>query len=353
MVQGEEGWKSAGVLADTVAWLVINSMRSEQVQWAMLCVQNVANVYRKNAFLDVTDNTDLLCHAHKPNTAAAAAAAASEAGDDKDGDKNDAKKAEDGEDGDGDDVVDPDKTVDPARSMAVFDEIIDFSLEAAVPDPVPFEDKLRGMLEDHDEFIRTPAQHKIGQAVLVEVGQFSMLNTGAANRLDTEQEREQEQEQEKEVQARRDQQIEVEKFVDREYSRQEEKQKPWPLTALARRGGGEKGGGKGDPGGDEYPFYPLRDFKLRHQEPLDFPPSLKLSRNYFNPEWRGLRRVKNVIMVLEFAPSVKEVRLLTAEEAKEAGGGSWTRRGRPRPTPFSGSTTVRGGPWRRRTGRPH
>jgi hypothetical protein len=56
---------------------------------------------------------------------------------------------------------------------------------------------------------------------MVVVSQFAMLE-GSANRLDTEQEREQEQEQEKEVEARRDQQIEVEKFVDREYSRQEE-----------------------------------------------------------------------------------------------------------------------------------
>lgn len=31
-------------LVDIVAWLVINSMRSERVQWTMLCVQNIANV---------------------------------------------------------------------------------------------------------------------------------------------------------------------------------------------------------------------------------------------------------------------------------------------------------------------
>ena len=37
-------------LDDVVAWLVINSMRTEQMQWSMLCIQNVANIYRKNAF---------------------------------------------------------------------------------------------------------------------------------------------------------------------------------------------------------------------------------------------------------------------------------------------------------------
>lgn len=122
------------------------------------------------------------------------------------------------------------------------------------------------------------------------VGQFSMLE-GSANRLDTEQEREQEQEQEKEVEARRDQQIEVEKFVDREYSRQEEVQRPWPFSLLARS--------LEDPTNAvaEHPFYKLRDFKLRHQDSLQFDDSLYISTNYFNPNWTGLRRVKNVIMV--------------------------------------------------------
>ena len=43
----------------------------------------------------------------------------------------------------------------------VFDEPIDFSLEASVPDPVAFEDRLRGMLDAHEQFLQ-PAQHAIG-----------------------------------------------------------------------------------------------------------------------------------------------------------------------------------------------
>ena len=41
-----------------------------------------------------------------------------------------------------------------------------------------------------------------------------------------------EQEQEKEVKARRDQQIEVEKFVEREYSRHQERPSPWSIAWL-------------------------------------------------------------------------------------------------------------------------
>ena len=124
--------------------------------------------------------------------------------------------------------------------------------------------------------------------MLVVVGQFAAVE-GSANRLDTEQEREQEQEQEKEVEARRDQQIEVEKFVDREYSRQEEVQRPWPFRMLSEIAPNTIS--------DAHPFYPLKEFKLRHQEPLAFDSSLFLSSNFFNPNWTGLRRIKNVVMV--------------------------------------------------------
>lgn len=118
------------------------------------------------------------------------------------------------------------------------------------------------------------------------VGQFAMIE-GSANRLDTEQEREQEQEQEKEVEARRDQQIEIEKFVEREYSRQEEAQRPWPLGLL----------GRPVEAAPDYPFYKLKDFKLRHHEPMVFHDALFVSSNYFNSTWSGLRRIKNVVMV--------------------------------------------------------
>ena len=105
--------------------------------------------------------------------------------------------------------------LDAEKSLVVFNEGIDFSLEAAVPDPVPFDRKLNNMLEDHEAFILSHAQRAIGVEILNEVGRFTEYESTDSNKLDTEQEREQEQEQQKEVQARKDQQIEVEKFVDR------------------------------------------------------------------------------------------------------------------------------------------
>ena len=107
------------------------------------------------------------------------------------------------------------------------------------------------------------------------------------------------------LQARRDQQIEVEKFVDREYSRQDETPQPWPVSKLATA-----------PGSDDHPFYRLADFRLRHGEPLQTPDYLYLSTNYFNPKWTGLRRLKNVVMLLEWAPdaSTDALRLYTPDE---------------------------------------
>ena len=47
----------------------------------------------------------------------------------------------------------------------------------------------------------------------------------------------------------------------------------------------------------DHPFYRMKDFKLRYHDSLEFHESLLLSSNFFNPNWSGLRRVKNVVMV--------------------------------------------------------
>eukprot|EP00457_Paulinella_chromatophora_P000666 gb/GEZN01000666.1/.p1 GENE.gb/GEZN01000666.1/~~gb/GEZN01000666.1/.p1 ORF type:complete len:1255 (+),score=253.94 gb/GEZN01000666.1/:412-3765(+) len=66
--------------------------------------------------------------------------------------------------------------------------------------------------------------------------------------------------------------------------------------------------------GDTHPFYGLSRFTLPFLEPLKVPQYLYLSRNYFNPNWKGLRRIKNVVMVLEWAPNATQLRLLTEQE---------------------------------------
>ena len=83
----------------------------------------------------------------------------------------------------------------------------------------------------------------------------------------------------------------VEKFVDREYSRHEEAPIPWPIEMLSAA-----------PDCPDHPFYKLNEFRLPHGSALAFPERMYLSTNYFNPRWKGLRRLKNVVMLLEWAP---------------------------------------------------
>jgi len=199
------------VLEALVAWLVINSMRTEQTQWSMLCVQNASNIYRKNAFRRILSGAEPFCTGEFKEA-------------DRDAPSANAPRDEVG--GGEKDV----ETLPLLPSLKVFDEAIDFSLEAAVPDPIPFADKLRHLLTSHFEFIVSEEQHKIGHQLMTEVNEFtcaSESNGDDGANLDTQQEREMEQEQEKEVKARRDQQIEVEKFVEREYSRHQERPTPW------------------------------------------------------------------------------------------------------------------------------
>ena len=297
------------VLEDIVAWLTVNSLRSEQVQWTMLCLQNIGNLYRKNAFLTLHKSTKYFVDGdiEKDKQKLLQTDRVEELVDSEEKEQEKAKVVESGVEESKDATVldaEPLSETDrfllqlnKADALELYNESIDFSLEAGVPDPVPFEKKLRSMLDVNELFLQ-PEQHAIGHNIMNIVGQFAMLES-SANRLDTEQEREQEQEQEKEVEARRDKQIEVEKFVDREYSRQEETQRPWPFSILTQPIPAY------DPANDdaEHPFYPLRDFKLRHQEPLEFSDGMYVSTNYFNPKWSGLRRVKNVVMVMEFSPS--------------------------------------------------
>ena len=49
-----------------VAWLVINSMRSERIQFNQLCIQSVGNVWRKNAFRLLLDNYPKYCGGSRP-----------------------------------------------------------------------------------------------------------------------------------------------------------------------------------------------------------------------------------------------------------------------------------------------
>ena len=77
-------------------------------------------------------------------------------------------------------------------------------------------------------------------------------------------------------------------FIDLVYARDDEGPVPWLFQTLAT-----------------YPaaqFYTASEFALFKRTPLSFPSYVHLSTNYFNNAWSGERRLKNVVMALDWCP---------------------------------------------------
>ena len=118
-----------------------------------------------------------------------------------------------------------------------------------------------------------------------------------------EQEQEQEQEKEKEKEEEKVDDIEEEEYIKQKYARDDEEPTPWNVEGLAHS---PKTGSLG--------FYPLSTFALfknvlRPNDTLKFPEFLWVSKNSYNLQWtlnRTLRRLKNVIVVMEWEPSIKQ-----------------------------------------------
>ena len=96
----------------------------------------------------------------------------------------------------------------------------------------------------------------------------------------------------------------MERYVDMAYQRDGEEPTRWSFCSL----GEEKDGGPACLTNGT--FYPAADFRLHSRSPLPFPSYLCMSRNHFNLEWLGERRLKNAVMVLEWVPQVANVSAL-------------------------------------------
>jgi hypothetical protein len=279
------------VLCDVNAWLVINSMRSERVQFNQLCLQNVANVYRKGAFaslldghksLKISENYSPLLRKPLESTVQAPGQ--------------------------------PDKwrLMD---ALQVFSEPIDFSLEECIPDVMQFSESIMRRVDANISFVRAEERGVIddvislitsgtnkssnGQHVVTdsqsseELGDISFITDEQERMLGAEMVQEQEQEQEQEKEQEQEQEIEIEKYVDLAYSREHEEPTPWPFSSLSK------------PTQASVPqFYPASAFKLYKRKPLSFPDYCLVSNNYFDCRWSGARRIKNVVMVLDWVPEL-------------------------------------------------
>eukprot|EP00760_Papus_ankaliazontas_P024689 PhM_4_TR2411/c0_g2_i1/m.74313 len=238
--------KPVDVLVDVSAWLFVNSILSEHTQYKQLCLQNVSNVWRKEGYKTL--------------------AGACERGEF----RLDGKVA--------------DETL---KALTLFREPVDFSVSGKVPQLRMFSEGVEAYIAQHAGFIRSDA----GKAVIAKVVAQTKAEDEIENpTIDIQMVQEQEEEREQEAEQEREQEIEIEKFVDLEYSRDEEQPDSWKLATL---GNVQRA----------FQFYKLQDFHLYKRSPIAFPDNILLSRNFYNPRWSGHRRLKNVIMTMEWTPS--------------------------------------------------
>eukprot|EP00966_Prymnesium_polylepis_P218258 5051747-Prymnesium_polylepis.1 len=87
----------------------------------------------------------------------------------------------------------------------------------------------------------------------------------------------------------------MERYIDMAYLRDGEEPQRWAFCTL-----GENRVDEDDPEAaprlaplSEGTFYEASAFRLHSRAPLPFPPYLHMSRNHFNLEWTGERRLKN------------------------------------------------------------
>eukprot|EP01083_Nonionella_stella_P030773 84290_1 len=234
-------------LVNVSAWLVVNSMRLERIQFNQLCLQNVTNVWRKNAFRTVLAGYhSFRLSEHAPPSV--------------------------------------------RRALDVFRETIDFSLEAAVPVPRLFSETIGMKVDEHKEFILNKEERGV-VAKVQHIVQGLFTGDDEESAYSAEMVQQQEEEKEKQQEQEQEQEIEIEKYVDLAYSREQEEPTPWLFTTLKEQSLPEQ-------------FYPAKEFKLYKREPVRFPDYIHVSNNYFDKRWSGARRLKNVIMVMEVVPSL-------------------------------------------------
>jgi hypothetical protein len=184
-------------------------------------------------------------------------------------------------------------------SLHLFEETIDFSLAGTVPEPELFDEVLQKELDAHRRWL-DDEQTALVQGIVDSIKGARLSNQQAG--LEAEQTQEQEEEREKELEDEKEKEIEIEKFSDAAYSREDEAPVPWDFATLA------------DPIACEQ-FYAGEKLKLFKRKALALPGYVQFSSNYFNPKWSGERRLKNVVMVMEWVPSMAARSPIVRDEA--------------------------------------
>ena len=280
------------------AWLVVNLMRSEDVQAGLLAEQRLAHVFRKRAL------GHLLAHHRRCGT--------------------------------------HDERTQETQAVRVFLEPLGHDVPADVPAPARPGERALKMADQHRRLLsggEDADERDRMERLYAEVSGLARRGAGSAAGsggggggvvlpFEAEVVQEQEQEEEAEEEQEQEQEQEQEKSQEQEqmvmqepgklyFSREDESLRPWPLHHLGeppQPDGGSASGSTltdlltGSVGGAG-PFYPWSKFAVYRSgsakaRPLQWPARLWMSSNYFKSQWslKSHRRLKNVICAMEWQP---------------------------------------------------
>lgn len=271
----------ANLPVHVAAWLTINSMRMEQLQFFQLCLQNLHSVWRKQAF------RDLLIDSLTPSEPALQS---------KRHLRFDLSHAD----------------TYPhlfwlLECINLFKQPISFDIEDHIPVHKPFFASLKTLLSQHTTFIKEDQQCLAIASVLnhaLEAAQEVIPKNAYDKEMVNEQEREQEQEKHQEV------------LKDPRAQRNDEDHQPWSISKLRETepllSVSSRLIASGDvwPTTNIHPFYPTAAFALDGRPlPLALPRYMLMSHAYFRQAWainpKGHRRLKNIYVILEWCPPRK------------------------------------------------
>eukprot|EP00941_MAST-03F_sp_MAST-3F-sp1_P005039 g5039.t1 len=267
------------LLVAVVAWLVVNSMKSERSQFDLLCQQSLKNVWRKTAYAE-------LLQLYEPKQIGSHSSFSHQVEDESDSLK-DTRISQD--------------------AVEVFRERIDYTLDNAVPQAMPLTQQLGNLVNKHKRFLSNHEDmeaanriRSLASGCFDGAGFNANVNSDAKAFFDAEEEQEQEQEQEVEQEQQKEQEQEVEneedRFASKKYSRDNEHAVSWPTRILGET-----------PSMGEY-FFPMSQFAVyqgrrKKPKPLSFPDYMFVSQNVYRKDWQSsLRRLKNVIIVMDWKP---------------------------------------------------
>ena len=309
---------------DVAAWLQLNNMKMEKLQFLQLCSQSMQTVWRKVALNNLLGSSGIrnipnvdpsmpigLTRFYTITDSVIPYLGITK----KDSDETKNRK----------DIL--------KESIRALKDIVDFDIPTTIPASIPYAETLQAMVNENRLLVKSQEQKKTVKIVMKQIDDvLKSGDTGTSGKkgLNSEMTREKEREQEQQKQKQQQQQVES------MYARDNSQPYQWPVSILDSAPLGYDASIRESSNGtkweSEFPFYPLSIFSPRPKEfkfgkvkfskikPLEFPHDMLQSTN-FAPIGRDTTKplkLKNVNVVLDWIVSASERRtiILTLSEAE-------------------------------------